>query len=73
VLGLVVYALMYWVLLRHLLTLWAAPGVQSFLSSDPEWAWIAGHLVFGMVLGWLLAYGPARIAPAQGHERLAAG
>jgi hypothetical protein len=71
--GLVVYALMYWVLLRHVFTLWAAPGVQSFLSSNPEWAWIVGHLVFGMVLGGLLAYGPGRLATGQRTGRLAPG
>lgn len=69
--GLVVYVVMYWVLLRNVFTLWAAGGVQSFLSSNPEWAWIVGHLVFGMVLGGLLAYGPGRIVPAQRARPLA--
>jgi len=58
--GLVVYAVMYWVLLRHVFTIWAAQGVQSFLTANPEWSWVVGHLVFGMVLGGLLAYGPWR-------------
>ncbi len=71
--GLAVYVLMYWVLLRNVFTLWAAPGVQSFLSSNPEWAWIVGHLIFGMVLGGLLAYGPGRLAAQQGTGSLAAG
>jgi hypothetical protein len=71
--GLAVYAVIYWVLLRHVFTLWAAPGVQSFLSSNPEWAWIVGHLVFGMVLGGLLAYGPGRLATGQPTGRLPAG
>lgn len=64
---------MYWVLLRNVFTLWAAPGVQSFLSSNPEWAWIVGHLIFGMVLGGLVAYGPWRVATRQGTGSLAAG
>ena len=62
--GLVVYAVMYWVLLRHLLSLWAAQGVTSFLTSNPEWSWVVGHLIFGMVLGLLVAYGLLRIATA---------
>ena len=53
--GLVVYAVMYWGLLRHVLNLWAAQGVNSFLTSNPEWSWLVGHLIFGMVLGILAA------------------
>jgi hypothetical protein len=30
----------------------------SFLSADPQWAMIIGHLMFGAVLGLLFAYGP---------------
>jgi len=70
--GLAVYAVVYWVLLRNVFTLWAAAGVQSFLSSNPEWAWIAGHLIFGMVLGGLVAYGPGRLFARQGTPPLAA-
>ncbi len=70
--GLAVYAVMYWVLVRNVFTLWAAPGVQSFLSSNPEWAWIVGHLVFGMILGGLVAYGPTRLFARQGARPLAA-
>ena len=58
--GLVVYGVMYWVLLRRVFTIWAAQGVQSFLTANPEWSWVVGHLIFGMVLGGLLAYGPWR-------------
>ena len=54
--GLIVYAAMYWVVLRGLLSSTSA----SFLSSNPEWSWIAGHLMFGVVLGGLVAYGPLR-------------
>jgi hypothetical protein len=71
--GLVVYAVMYWVLLRNVFTLWAAGGVQSFLSSNPEWAWVVGHMVFGMVLGGLLAYGPGRLAAAPRAGQPVAG
>ncbi len=71
--GLAVYVLMYWVLLRNVFTLWAAPGVQSFLSSNPEWAWIAGHLIFGMTLGGLVAYGPGRLLTRKAKGSLAAG
>jgi hypothetical protein len=52
--GLIVYAVMFWLILRGLLS--GTSG--SFLSSNPEWAWVAGHLMFGAVLGALVAYGP---------------
>jgi hypothetical protein len=52
--GLLVYGAMYWVLLRGLL----ASTSASFLSANPEWSWIAAHLMFGVVLGALVAYGP---------------
>jgi hypothetical protein len=52
--GIVVYAVMYWLVLRNLLS--GTSG--SFLSSNPEWSWILGHLMFGAVLGLLFAYGP---------------
>jgi hypothetical protein len=52
--GLIVYAVMFWLILRGLLT-----GTNaSFLSSNPEWAWVVGHLMFGAILGALVAYGP---------------
>ncbi len=54
--GLVVYGVMYWVLLRGLL----AANSASFLSSNPEWSWIVAHLMFGAVLGAVVAYGPLR-------------
>jgi hypothetical protein len=37
----------------------------SFLSANPEWSWIAAHLMFGVVLGALAAYGPLRTLYAQ--------
>lgn len=52
--GIVVYVAMYWVVLRNLLS--GTSG--SFLSANPEWSWILGHLMFGAVLGLLFAYGP---------------
>ena len=54
--GLIVYGAMYWVLLRGLL----ASTSASFLSANPEWSWVAAHLMFGVVLGALVAYGPLR-------------
>jgi hypothetical protein len=54
--GVIVYAGMYWVLLRGVLS--STSG--SFLSANPEWSWIAAHLMFGVVLGALAAYGPLR-------------
>ena len=54
--GLVVYVGMYWVVLRGVLSSTSA----SFLSANPEWSWIAAHLMFGVVLGALAAYGSLR-------------
>jgi hypothetical protein len=54
--GIVVYAVMYWVVLRNLLT----GTSSSFLSANPEWSWVLGHLMFGAVLGILFAYGPLK-------------
>ena len=54
--GLVIYAGMVWVVLRGLL----ASTSQSFLTANPEWSLIAGHLLFGTVLGALIGYGPLR-------------
>jgi len=52
--GIVVYAAMYWLVLRNLLS--GTSGL--FLSANPEWSWVLGHLMFGLVLGLLFAYGP---------------
>lgn len=52
--GLLIYVTVAWVVLRGLL----APTSQSFLTANPEWSLIAGHLIFGLVLGALVAYGP---------------
>jgi len=59
--GVIVYGAMYWVLLRGVLSSTSA----SFLSANPEWSWIAAHLMFGVVLGALAAYGPLRTLYAQ--------
>lgn len=59
--GVIVYIAMYWILLRGLLSSTSA----SFLSANPEWSWIAAHLMFGVVLGALAAYGPLRTLYAQ--------
>ena len=52
--GLLVYLLMVDVVQRGLLS--ATSG--SFLSANPEWSWVIGHLMYGVALGVLLAYGP---------------
>ncbi len=54
--GIVAYAIIYWVLLSGLLS--GTGG--SFLSADPQWAFILGHLMFGALLGLLFAFGPLR-------------
>jgi len=66
--GVLVYAAMYWVLLRGVLSATSA----SFLSANPEWSWIAAHLMFGVVLGALAAYGPLRTLVAQPERSTAA-
>lgn len=59
--GVIVYVGMYWVLLRGLLSSTSA----SFLSANAEWSWVAAHLMFGVVLGALAAYGPLRTLYGQ--------
>lgn len=59
--GLIVYAAMYWVLLRGVLS----SNSASYLSANPEWAGVAAHLMFGVVLGALAAYGPLRTLYGQ--------
>jgi len=56
--GIVAYEVIYWVLLRGVLS--ATSG--SFLSAGPEWSRIIGHLMFGAVLGILFAYRPLRLS-----------
>jgi uncharacterized membrane protein YagU involved in acid resistance len=48
--GFVVYLLMVGVVLRGLLS--ATSG--SFLSANPGWSWVIGHLMYGLALGLLL-------------------
>jgi hypothetical protein len=66
--GVLVYAAMYWVVLRGVLSSTSA----SFLSANPEWSWIAAHLMFGVVLGALAAYGPLRTLYGQKARPVAA-
>lgn len=66
--GVLVYAGMYWVLLRGLLSSTSA----SFLSANPEWSWVAAHLMFGVVLGALAANGPLRTLYGQTSRASAA-
>ncbi len=52
--GALVYAVMYWPILRGVLS--STSG--SFLNSNPEWSWVLAHLMYGVALAALLAYGP---------------
>jgi len=63
--GLVVYLVMYYPVLRGILS--STSG--SFLRSNPEWSWVLAHLMYGMVLGLLLAYGPFRASWAEHSAR----
>jgi uncharacterized membrane protein YagU involved in acid resistance len=66
--GAIVYVAMFWVVLRGVLSSTSA----SFLSANPEWSWIAGHLMFGVVLGAIAAYGPLRTLYGQTARRATA-
>ena len=66
--GVIVYVAMYWVLLRGVLS--STSG--SFLSANPEWSWIVAHLMFGVVLGALAAYGPLRTLYGETARRATA-
>ena len=59
--GVIVYLVMFRLVLRGLLSSTSA----SFLSANPEWSWVVAHLVFGVVLGALAAYGPLRTLYGQ--------
>ncbi len=54
--GVVVYLVMYYPILRGILS----TNSGSFLTSNPEWSWVLAHVMYGMILGLLLAYGPFR-------------
>ncbi len=54
--GMIVYVGMYWVLLRGVLS----STSSLFLSANPEWSWIVAHLMFGVAIGALTAYGGLR-------------
>ncbi len=56
--GVVVYLVMYYPILRGILSNTSG----SFLTSNPEWSWVLGHVMYGMILGLLLAVGPFRAA-----------
>jgi hypothetical protein len=49
--GLAVYAVMFWVVVRGILT----SNSNSFLTANPEWSWIVAHAMFGVALGGLTA------------------
>lgn len=63
--GVIAYVGMYRVVLRVLL----ASTSASFLAANPEWSWIAGHLMYGVVLGALVAYGPLRAPHREAPHR----
>jgi hypothetical protein len=49
--GLAVYLVMFWVVVRGMLT----SNSSSFLTANPEWSWIVAHAMFGAALGGLTA------------------
>src|SRR5258708_2384792 len=66
--GLAVWGLLYYVLLPDAFHLLAAAGVASFTWAVPEWAWIAGHAIFGMVLGALAVVRPVQLSLTSRHR-----
>ncbi len=62
--GVVVYLVMYYPILRGILS----NNSGSFLTSNPEWSWVLGHIMYGMILGLLLATGPFRAAWADARS-----
>ncbi len=54
--GVIVYLVMYYPILRGILS----KNSGSFLTSNPEWSWVLAHVMYGLILGLLLAYGPFR-------------
>ncbi len=63
--GFAVYLIMYYPILRGLL----GSNSGSFLSSNPEWSWVLAHIMYGMILGLLLAFGPFRAPWTQQASR----
>jgi len=43
--GFIVYIVMFWIILPLLFF----PGGEIMINSEPQWAWILGHLIFGAV------------------------
>lgn len=62
--GIVVYLVMYYPILRGVL----AANSGSFLRSNPEWSWVIAHIMYGMILGLLLTYGPFRARWTQAER-----
>ena len=67
--GVIVYLFMFRVVLRGVLS--STSG--SLLSANPEWSWVVSHLIFGVVLGALAAYGPLRTLHGQATRPAPAG
>jgi hypothetical protein len=59
--GLAVYGILFWLVVRGLLT----SNSNSFLTANPEWSWIVAHAMFGVALGGLTAlfFGRETIRP----------
>lgn len=65
--GLGVWGVMYYVVLKGILS----ANASSFLSANPTWSWVVGHLMFGVALGGLLAFGPLALPTSARHGRVA--
>jgi len=67
--GLIIWALLYYIVLPDGFHSYAAAGVDSFTSSVPQWAWVIAHIIFGMTLGMLSVVGPLRRGAETGGQR----
>jgi hypothetical protein len=63
--GIIYGAIVYFVMFRWVLRGLLSSHSSSLLSANPEWSWIVAHLLFGLVLGGLAAYGPLRTLYGQ--------
>jgi len=67
--GIAVYVISFYAILRGVLS----ANAESFLTANPTWSWFVAHLMFGVALGGLLAYGPLALSSAHSnHEALPA-
>lgn len=68
VFGLGVWVVMDRIVLRGILS----DNADPFLSANPTWSWLVAHLMFGLALGGLLAFGPLALVGRAGGRQVTA-